>query len=509
MSGQTWTPAPRKSAIPLHPMTFGMILGRSFSALRHNPKVLFGFAVAVQFGITAIAVVVIVLVAGFSAARIASVPAGSPDQGPIIAGTVALGIVVGIVLTLASVAFTSIVQGLVAADVSFAALGRKAPLRSLWSRVRPAFWRLFAFALLQGLAVLLWMLAIAGAAIAIMAGSDFSGGSIGLAIGLVVLLVLASIPLVVWLSTKLLVVPAALVLERAPLGAALVRSWRLIRGRFWPALGVMFLIGAIMGLAAQVVSVPGSILSGVLGGVMAPSGSPDESEVIGFLALTILPQILVLAVQAITLVVQGTGATLIYLDSRMRYEGLDQTLIRFVERSAHGASDDELGDPYAVDPARAVSKTPPPKQQAPAYAGYAPSTHPGGQYGTQPYGTQPYPGQPYPGQPYGTQPYPGQQHGAQPYPGQQSGTQPNGAQPYAGQQYSGQPYPGQQQAAQGHPGQTYPVQPPASGASPASGQLPPYAAPPQPPMPQTPSATPSSPPTASSSDDWAAPGGAG
>ncbi|PKI92018.1 hypothetical protein CW368_03995 [Actinomycetales bacterium SN12] len=428
-------------------MTFGMILGRSFSALRHNPKVLFGFAVAVQFGITAIVVVVIALVAGFSAARIASVPAGSPDQGPIIAGTVALSIVLGVVLTLASVAFTSIVQGLVAADVSYAALGRKAPLRSLWSRVRPAFWRLFGYALLQGLAVLLWMLAIGGAAIAIMAGSDFSTSSIGLAVGLVVLLAVASIPLVVWLSTKLLVVPAALVLEKATLGSALVRSWRLIRGRFWPALGVMFLIGAIMGLAAQVVSVPGSILSGVIGGVMAPTGSTDESEVIGFLALTILPQILVLAVQAITLVVQGTGATLIYLDSRMRYEGLDQTLIRFVERSAHGASDAELEDPYAIDPARAVSKTPPPKQQPTVYAGYAP----GGSAG------QPYPGQPYPGQPYAGQPYAGQ--------------------PYAGQPYAGQPYPGQ-------------------------APLPPYAAPSQPP------AAPA-PPAASSSDDWAAPGGAG
>lgn len=472
MSGQVWTPAPKKSAIPLHPMTFGMILGRSFSALRHNPKVLFGFAVAVQFGITAIAVVVIVLVAGFSAARIASVPAGSPDQGPIIAGTVALGIVVGVVLTLASVAFTSIVQGLVAADVSFAALGRKAPLRSLWSRVRPAFWRLFGYALLQGLAVLLWMLAVGGAAVAIMAGSDFSNSSIGLAVGLIVLLVLASIPLVVWLSTKLLVVPAALVLEKATLGAALVRSWRLIRGRFWPALGVMFLISAIMGLAAQVVSVPGSIISGVLGGVMAPSGSPDESEVIGFLALTILPQILVLAVQAITLVVQGTGATLIYLDSRMRYEGLDQTLIAFVERSAHGAPDTELGDPYAVDQARAVSKTPPPRRPVAGYAG-------------QPYPPQAYPGQQYAGQPYPPQAYPGQ--------------------PYAGHSYPAQAYPGQPYQA---PPQAYPAPPQAPQA------LPPYAAQPQPTSPSA-AAGAAAPPAAAAptaappSDDWAAPGGAG
>ena len=39
MSSQTWTPAPKKGIIPLHPLTFGMLLSKSFVALRHNPKV--------------------------------------------------------------------------------------------------------------------------------------------------------------------------------------------------------------------------------------------------------------------------------------------------------------------------------------------------------------------------------------------------------------------------------------------------------------------------------------
>ena len=39
-----WTPASRPGIIPLHPLTFGTILGRSFAALRQNPRVLLGFA---------------------------------------------------------------------------------------------------------------------------------------------------------------------------------------------------------------------------------------------------------------------------------------------------------------------------------------------------------------------------------------------------------------------------------------------------------------------------------
>ncbi|UNK72645.1 hypothetical protein [Microbacterium sp. H1-D42] len=476
MSGQTWTPAPKKSAIPLHPMTFGMILGRAFAALRHNPKVLFGFAVAVQFGITLIAVVVMLLVSGFTAARIASVPPGSPDLGPIVAGSVALAVVVGIVIALASVAFTAIVQGLVAADVSFAALGRKAPLRQLWHRMRPAFWRLFAYSLLQGAAVLVWLLVVGGVVIGVMAASGFEAGGVGLGAILGVFLVLGSIPLLVWLSTKLLVVPAVLVLEHATIGAALVRSWRLIRGRFWPALGVMFLIGAIMGLAAQVVSIPGSIISAVLGGVLAPTGSEDASAVVAVMAATILPQILVLAVQAITLVVQGTGATLIYLDSRMRYEGLDQTLIRHVERAALGTPDDQLGDPYALDPARAVGKTPPPAQTppAPGYTTY-PGAHP------TPSG---YPAPGYPAQPsYAAQPgqYPAQPgHPAQPSYPAQPGT------------YQVQPgYPTSAPQEHSFP----PPPPPAAQASSAQGPPPPA------------SDSPATGPDAAAPNTWTAPGG--
>lgn len=486
MSGQTWTPAPKKSAIPLHPMTFGIILGRSFSALRHNPKVIFGFAVAVQFGVTAIATVVAVLVSLFAVNRISTVPAGSPDLGPIIAGTVALAIVVGVAVTLASVAFTAVVQGLVAADVSYAALGRKAKLRMLWARVKPAFWRLFAYSLLQGLAMLLFIALLVAIAFGIISASGFEGTGIVVGILVAGLVLLAGIPLIIWVSTKLLVVPSALVLEQATLMVALVRSWRLIRGRFWNTFAVMFVIGAIMGLAAQVVALPASLFSSVLGGTINPSGSMEPAAVVALLAGTILPQILLLAVQAITLVVQGTGATLIYLDSRMRYEALDQTLIRFVERSALRESDEQLGDPYAVDPARAVSKEAPPKQ-VPEYA-------------QPPYG-QPVYGQPVYGQqpPYGQQPA----YGQQPVYGQPVYGQPvYGQQPPYGQ---APPYPqapayGQQPPVHTYPGSTQPAPPapypPAAASAPAPAPTIPDAAPPT--ADPTPPASPQS---------WAAPGG--
>lgn len=429
VTGQTWTPAPKKGIIPLHPLTFGMLLGKAFAALRHNPKVLFGFAVAIQF----VAVIVtsgvmgVVLFTTFS--RLETVSPSSPDYDAVLAGTIAINLITGLAVGLASIAFTAMMQGVVAAEIGYAAVGVKASLRMLWRRMAPAFWRLAGFASLSVIALFGLFAVVTAIVAAFIAGGV--GGSvelIGVVVLIVILIALACIPLAVWLTTKLLLVPSILVLERARFREAFVRSWRLTRGRFWVAFGVTFLISFIMGLAMQVVSLPVTLLSSLLGSVVAPTGAAEPSAIIGFVLALIAPQILLLVIQAITLVVQSTGSALVYLDCRMRYEGLDQTLISFVERRDLGWTDEQQDDPFVVDPSRAVTSAPPPRQ-VPDHVvmaqGYG---YPAQPYPAQPSPAQPY-AQPYPAQPYTAQPYPGQPYAAQPYPGQPSPAQPYAAQP--------------------------------------------------------------------------------
>lgn len=366
MSAQTWTPARKKGVIPLHPMTFGMLLGKSFAALRHNPKVLFGFAVVLQLVILVLAALVMGLVLFTTFSRLETVSTASPDFEAVAAGTIAINVVAGILVGLASIAVTAIMQGVIAADVSYATIGRKATLRMLWRRMAPAFWRLAAYSALVIVAVFGLLIVVALILFGIIAGG-IAGGmgtspeTVGLIVLIVVVFFLACIPLYVWLSTKLMLVPSILVFERARLKDAIVRSWRLIRGRFWVAFGVSFLISFIMGIAMNVVAVPAQLFAQMFGAVLVPTGDPEPSAIIGMILLILAPQILTLVLQAITLVVQSTSAALIYLDSRMRYEGLDQTLVSYVERSDMGWTEEQLGDPYAVDPTRAVSSAPPPK----------------------------------------------------------------------------------------------------------------------------------------------------
>nr|WP_201469382.1 hypothetical protein [Microbacterium hydrocarbonoxydans] len=422
MSGQTWTPAPKKGIIPLHPLTFGMLLGRSFAALRHNPKVLFGFGVVIQLAVVVLSATVMGFVFVTTFTRLESLSPASADFEAVFAGTIAMNIVAGLAVGLASIAFTALMQGVVAAEIGFASIGVKASLGVLWRKMIPSFWRLAAFASLSvififGVIVIIFLV-IAGF---VAGGLGGSGEAIVGVVILIALILLATIPLVVWLTTKLLLVPSILVLERAKLRDALVRSWRLTRGRFWVAWGVTFLIGAIMGIAMQLVNLPASIVGAMLGNVLAPTGSMDSSEIIGFVFALLAPQILLLVLQAITIVVQSTAGTLVYLDSRMRYEGLDQALLSHVERRDLGWTDSQLGDPFVVDPERAVSSAPPPTQ-VPEWAlmtqvGNDPTQgYPAPFYPAQPYASPQYPAQPHPAQPYPAPPYSAQAHPAAPPP---------------------------------------------------------------------------------------------
>src|SRR5690606_30451360 len=146
----------------------------------------------------------------------------------------------------------------------------------LWALMRPAFWRLVGWSVLQAVAVLV-LLAIVGGIVllGVMAGAGGSGEGVALVVVIGILVVLGMIPLSVWLGTKLLLVPSVLVLERPSIREALVRSWRLTRGRFWAVFGVIFLISVIMSTAVGVVSMPLSLLGSLFSTLIAPTGPND------------------------------------------------------------------------------------------------------------------------------------------------------------------------------------------------------------------------------------------
>lgn len=463
-----WTPASRPGIIPLHPLSFGTILGRSFSALRGNPRVLLGFALVVQV-VAYLVVLVVVAAVGFASfSRLDTLQYGTDEYDAVMAGSVAITLIAGFVLALAAGALGVIVQGIVVTEVAHAAVAEKLTLGALWRQVKPIVWRLVGYALLIMMAVIA-VVAVIGVAIFALAAA--AGPA---AIALVFVVLLASIPLTLWLTIKLLLVPAAIILEHATIGRALARSWTLTRGRFWPALGVIVLISLVFGFVAQAVTIPFAFVGTGLGSIIAPTGDPDATAIIGLLVASLLPQVISLLIQSVAVVVQSTATAIIYIDCRMRHEGLDLDLLAYVERRDAGST--ALADPYRENVGRTVVR--PAYGYAPVYG--APAPHPGYAQPAPPYGAPAYPQAPYGQAPYGQAPY--------------------GQAPYAQNTYAQAPY---AQAPYGPPV----GQPPqvtayaAPGAQAPADPVPPDAVPEQPDSSAEPIAG-----TGTASTTWAAPG---
>jgi hypothetical protein len=208
-------------------------------------------------------------------------------------------------------------------------------------------------------------------AVAIAAAAAFALGVLALAAGIVVaiLFVLAAIPLAFWLTTRLFLVTPVLVLEGAGVFAAIARSWRLTRGRFWRTLATWFVIQTGFGIITQIVVVPLNFFSGMFVGVLSPTGDPDVAAVIGTVGVGLVVQMVSLLVQSIALVVNATAACLVYVDARMRTEGLDLDLQSYVDQRQMGAG---VADPYRWHIGRTVAPQPAawPPQPAPWPGGY-------------------------------------------------------------------------------------------------------------------------------------------
>lgn len=460
-----WTPAPSNGIIPLRPLGFGEVLSKTFVTLRRNPKVLLLFAVGTQFLAAIIMIVAIFGLTIWTVNRIET--AVSSDRQAIAAGSAVLIGVVTIVLSIALQCLTVILQGVVASEVASGVLAEKRTVRELLAGLKRSVWRLIGYTMLISFATVL----VIALPIALIAFSTVVLGETAVVFAVLgsMALVLAGTVAFYWISTKLSLVTPAIVIENATIRGGIRRSWQLTRGRFWPILGVIFVIGAIFSAVSYAVSIVVTLVTSMLGTTFMPLGSSsDEASEVSFrLVLSGVSMVVPLVISSISAVVSTSATSLLYIDARIRKEGLDIDLSGYIERRDRGEA--ELANPYTFDPEKAMAGayrwT---SYGQPTYA--AGQAYPGQAYPGQAYGAYP---QAYPGQAYGAYPqaYPGPAYPAQPYPGQPYQAQPHGAYPQAypaaayPQGYGAQPAAPQQYPAQQYPPQAY-VAPSPYGAAP-------------------------------------------
>lgn len=337
-----WTPPPKPGLIPLRPLEFGTVLGASFQVLRRNPRPTFGAALLLNALVVFLStgISTIIVVSGLERAS----RADFADADTIFAGTIALALVATLLAVGISIVAQALLQGVISLEVSRATLGEKLTLRQLFDLGRGRWWALIGWTALLGGVVVAALAVLIGLSLGFFVVGDplaIAGG-----VGLLLIGVLGLLVVSVWIGTMLAFVPAAIVIERLPLGTAVRRSWRLVRGAFWRILGTLLLVAVMVNIAASVVTTPFQLAATFAAPLVNPAGEV-ETDLTVFLALNLVVVAITAVVGAIGAVLTTAAASLLYIDRRMRTEGLDLELQRHVELRATGAAGT---DPYRAAP---------------------------------------------------------------------------------------------------------------------------------------------------------------
>ncbi|WP_426003337.1 hypothetical protein ACPFL9_13785 [Paenarthrobacter sp. NyZ202] len=336
---------PKPGIIPLRPLQLGEILDGSFQTIRRNAAAMFGSALLVQALAAVLAGVVTVgmlqLVGTLEAVE--SNADLEEAMGPFLAMMAAfsgISILVGFL--------GAALQGVLAVPVARSVLNRRTGFKQMWKLAGKRIGPLLGVAALLVFGGLLVAAAFVGIAILLFTGMGPAGMLVVFPLGLGVFI------LFLWIALKLMFAPAAIVVERLGVYAGLLRSWQLTRNNWWRIFGITLLVALMVGLVAQVVQIPVSLAAGGIGSVVSPH--PDMETLTSAMIITTLISTVVGAlVGSVTFAFQTSVSALIYMDLRMRRDGLDVELLRLMETGADpdgipGSPTSSLGGPAVGHP---------------------------------------------------------------------------------------------------------------------------------------------------------------
>ena len=317
----TWSWAPKPGIIPLRPLTLTDLFSGSFSALRKNPSVLFGFTIIVM------TVVALLSLAGTMLPLFSFTSLMSNDLDPQASSKALLdsaylsvvSTIVGYIALLAgSFLAGTVLDGVLSVAVSQLVIGKKITFKQSWALVKPRLWSMLGASFLSMLAVgspLLVLVILFFMSLYSWPGSDAFFSLFGLLLALALPVVLVSYVI----SIRFLYAPICAVLEEKGPIEAVKRSWALTSGSFWVTLGRVILINVVVGfIAGMIVQIIGIIAVIVMFTILGDPSSPSNvwSTIILYGVISALQML------AYSLVVPILAAyqTLMYVDEKIRKE---------------------------------------------------------------------------------------------------------------------------------------------------------------------------------------------
>jgi hypothetical protein len=333
-----WTPPPKRGLLPLRPIPLGGILGAPFRLQRRAPRTTLGPALVISLVTTTLAAFVVwALTAGTQAALDAAYYQDFTLTGNLLIVLQQVGGFVPLVLALTG---NALLAGAVVVAASRAVLAERVSYRGLRWRLKGRLGRLVGWTAIV-FVVMTALLAAAAVPPLLLVVSSTAG--LGFAFLAAFVEVTALLLIGGYLAGRIGFTSHVIALEGLGIAAALARSWRLSRGNGWRLFGVQLSIWIVVGIAAGILSQPIGWALDLGVGLVFPTGT-TVAQYDAYLAVRAVVLTAVTAIiGAFGLVVQSVCAALLYLDQRMRVEGLDLVLARYVDERQRGI---RVADPF-------------------------------------------------------------------------------------------------------------------------------------------------------------------
>ena len=326
----------RPGIIPLRPLTLGDLYGAVVKAVRGNPGATIGLAALTTFAF----LLPTTALGTWLAAQSSSVPL-DPGSSSTASDTLGADLGIGLIgLYLPSIGQLLsgiLLAGFLAQVVGQAVLGRKVGLGETWTATKGRLLPMLGAVLVTVVVTLLATTVLVGGPVALLAYGGSTGDSAVVATGVALLLLglLALVLLLVYVSTKWALATPAIVLERLGIVGGLRRSWRLvaepIRSAFWRLFGIRLLTSVIVGVSASVIAFPISFVVGfVLAAIAGDGGTAGDL----FATQALASGIAGLVTGALTTPFTAGVDALLYVDTRIRREGLDVQLVQTAQGAA-------------------------------------------------------------------------------------------------------------------------------------------------------------------------------
>ena len=303
----------KPGVVPLRPLGLGEVLDGAVGVIRRYPRPALGLSTIVAVLSTLLNVLLLVTAfQPFLNLDQASLDSGNTASFEGALGGAAAGGALAVVVSLLAGA---VLAGALAVVVGKAVLGEPISFSEAWSQVRPRLWSLLGLALLV-LTIVYGVLLLGFAIGAVLLAA---AGRAGTVLGVVIIVM--TTPFAVYLYIRLALAPCVLVLEKTGIRTAMTRSGALVKGDWWRTFGILVLTLVIGLFVSQIVQLPFAVIgAGSPGDLLDPN-----ADVLGVRSLVLSAIGGGIAAAVVSPFTAGVRA-LLYVDRRMRAEGLDVAL---------------------------------------------------------------------------------------------------------------------------------------------------------------------------------------